>query len=257
MDNLVKVVIAFLITTICLSSCTNENLTPVNEEQRAGKVVIKGYNALQDSIQVSLDGKLLVVDKKDAFLKKIEKTYEFVFYANSTKTIAIINKKTKQVLHSYNFTTAKPVDTLSFYVKENIWIENVLSNKPGTLSAAGSTGYRFIFPNFNLYAKSSYKGSLDAIIRKANGEEIGVVQNITKNTFSTFLEFPFSPPPIINIEIVKHGTTESYVSGKKVVFQTIIQNNKSKIIVLEEKADTNGVFSGVDGTINLTDYFSF
>lgn len=257
MDNLVKVVIAFLITTICLSSCTNDNLTPLNQEQKAGKVVIKGYNALPDSLQVSLDGKLLVVDKRDAFVKKIEKTYEFVFYDNSIKTVTIINKKTKQVLHSYTFTTAKPIDTLSFYAKENTWIENVLSQKPGTLSTTKNTGYRFIFPNFNGYAKSSYTGALDAIITKANGQEIGIVQNITKNTFSTFFEFPFSSPPILNIELVKHGTTESYVPGKKVTFQTIMQTNKSKLIVLEEKADANGVFSGVEGTINLTDYFSF
>lgn len=257
MDNLVKIVIAFLITTIFLSSCTNDHLTPLNQEQKAGKVVIKGYNAMPDSIQVSLDGKLLIIDKHDAFLKKIEKTYEFVFYDNSTKTIEIINKKTKQVLHSYNFTTAKPVDTLSFYAKENIWIENVLSQKPGTLSTTKNTGYRFIFPNINLYAKTNYTGTLDAIITKANGQEIGVIQNITKNSFSAFLEFPFGSPPILNIELVKHGTTESYVPGKKVTFQTIMQTNKSKLIVLEEKADANGVFSGVDGTINLTDYFSF
>lgn len=257
MDNLIKIVIAFLITTIFLSACTNDNLIPVYQEQKAGKVVIKGYNASQDSIQVSLDGKLLVIDNRDAFLKKIEKTYEFVFYDNSTKTIEIINKKTKQVLHSYNFTAAKPVDTLSFYAKENIWIENVLSQKPGTLSTTKNTGYRFIFPNINLYAKSNYAGTLDAIITKANGQEIGVVQNITKNSFSAFLEFPFGSPPILNIELVKHGTTESYIPGKKVAFQTVMQTNKSKLIVLEEKADANGVFSGVDGTINLTDYFSF
>jgi hypothetical protein len=33
--------------------------------------------------------------------------------------------------------------------------------------------------------------------------------------------------------------------------------NKSKLIVLEEKRDANGAFSGVDGTLNLTDYFVF
>ncbi|MFH7010909.1 hypothetical protein ACHRV5_03505 [Flavobacterium sp. FlaQc-52] len=257
MTNIVKAIVLFFITSLLIAACSNDELTPLYEEQKAGKVVIRGYNAAQDSIQVSLNGKLLVVDKRNAFLKKTENNYEFVFYGQSSKTVVISLKKTKQILHSYTFTTAKPVDTVSFYTKENVWIENVLANKPGTLSAAGNTGYKFIFPSVNQYSKSGYNGTLDAILRKTNGQQIGRIENIKKDRFSTFFEFPFSLPPIVNVELVKHGTDESYVPGRKVSFLMVMQKNKSKLIVLEEKADANGAFSGVEGSINLTDYFSF
>jgi hypothetical protein len=36
-----------------------------------------------------------------------------------------------------------------------------------------------------------------------------------------------------------------------------MSNNKSKLIVLDEKADANGAFSSVDGSLNLVDYFVF
>ncbi|WP_166922414.1 hypothetical protein [Flavobacterium poyangense] len=257
MTNIFKAVFLFFITSLLISACSNDELVPLYQEQKAGKVVIRAYNGLQDSIQVSLNGKFLVVDKRNAFLKKTESNYEFVFYGQSTKTVTISNKKTKKILHSYTFTTAKPLDTLSFYTKENIWIENILSNKPGTLSTSGRVGYKFIFPSVNQYSKSGYSGALDLILRKTNGQQIGRIENIKKDRFSTFFEFPFSSPPIVNAELVKHGTDESYIPGKKVIFQMVIQNNKSKLIVLEEKADASGVFSGVEGIINLTDYFSF
>jgi len=256
MSKTIKIGILFLITAVICTACANDDLIPVYQPQKAGKVVIKGYNALQDSIQISLDGKLLVIDKRNAFVKKIENNYEFVFYNNSSKKIDVINKKTKEVLQSYNFTNAKPLDTLSFYTKENVWIGNVLSSKPGKLSATNRTGLRFIFPSVNLYSKSGYTGSLDAIIKKTNGDVLGIAQNITNRTFSSYLELPFSSPPIVNVEIVKHGTTESYVPEKKVTFQMVLQNNKSKLIVLDEKA-TGNTFSGVEGNINLTDYFTF
>ena len=98
---------------------------------------------------------------------------------------------------------------------------------------------------------------MDAIIKKVNGQLLGVAENISKDSFSTFVEFPYGSPPILNIELVKHGTTESYVSGQKVLVQIVMQNNKSRLIVLDEKANENGTFTGVDGTLNLVDLFDF
>jgi uncharacterized protein YcfL len=258
MDNLVKVVILFFIATFLLTSCANDELIPFYQEQKAGKIVIRGYNALQDSIQISVNNKIVVADKKhDAFMKKIEKDYEFVFYDNEVKTVNITNKKTKQLIYSKSFTTQKSVDTLSFYVKENLLVSDFLSNKPGTLSAPGLTGYRFIFPGINQYSKSGYNGPIDAIIRKINGEVVGISKNIDKNKAGSFVEFTFSLPPIIEVELVKHGTSESYVPGKRIAFRTVMQKNKSALIVLEEKANEDNTFARVEGFLNLADYFSF
>lgn len=257
MKNTVKRIFVFLIPVLFFTACANEDLIPVYQEQKAGKVVIRGYNAMLDSVQIAIDGKFLVMDKKDAFVKKIVKDYEFVFYDNNVKTIDVINKVSKKVLKSYIFTTSKPIDTLSFYTRQNIWIPNVLSYKPGLLNATGRTGYRFIFPTFNLYSNSGYTGSVDAVIKKMNGEIIGIAKNINKDGFNSFLEFSYVAPPIINVELVKHGTNESYVSGMQVKFQIALQNNKSKLVVLDEKANEAGIFSGVEGNINLVDYFTF
>ncbi|WP_163410232.1 hypothetical protein [Flavobacterium ajazii] len=258
MKNTVKRVLVFLIPVLFFTACVNEDLVPVFQEQKAGKIVIRGYNALQDSIQISIDGKPLVINNKDAFVKKIENDHNFVFYDNSrVKTIDLIHKKTKNILHSYSFTIAKPVDTLAFYIRENIWIDNVLSNKPGILSTTGRVGFRFIFPTFNRYSNSGHTGSVDAIIKKTNGQIIATAENINKDSFNSFLEFTYGAPPIVNVELVKHGTTESYVPGMQVKFQMAIQNNKSKLIVLDEKANEAGIFSGVDANTNLVDFFTF
>ncbi len=238
-------------------SCGNEDMTPIYGEQEPGKVVIRSYNDSKDSLQVNASGKLLSIDDKDTFKGRIVTDFEFVFYDNQIKNIDIINKNTGAVLQSYNFTTTKLVDTLSFYHKDGIWIDNVLSFKPGILSAPGRTGYRFIFPTLNRFSNSGYDGPLDAIIRKVNGEVLGVAENITKDEFSTFAEFDFGAPPVLQIELVKHGTTESYITGKRVIVQSVMQNNKSRMIVLDEKANESGTFTGVDGTINLVDLFDF
>lgn len=260
MDNLVKVVILFFIATFLLTSCANDELLPFYQEQKAGKIVIRGYSALQDSIQISVNNKIVTADKKqNTFMKKVEKDYEFVFYDNEIKTVNITNKKTNQLLYSQNFTSQNAVDTLSFYVKENLLVSDFMSvsNKPGTLSAAGLTGYRFIFPGINQYSKTGYNGPVDAIIRKINGEIVGVSENINKNNAGSFVEFTFSLPPIIEIELVKHGTNESYVPGKRIAFRTVMQKNKSGLVVLEETANADNSFARVEGFLNLADYFSF
>lgn len=258
MNHTFKKIFFISIITVLLTACSNEELIPYyDEEQQAGKVVIRGYNALEDSLQITVNGKLLIINEQTAFVKKIEKDHEFVYYNNEIKNIDVINKATGEILHSYVFTTNAPVDTLSFYHKSGYWIDNVLSFSPGTLSGTNRTGYRFIFPNLNRYSNSGYEGPLDGIIRKTNGQVVGLAEHITKDGFSHFVEFAYGPPPILNMELVKHGTTESYIPGQQVIVQMIMQNNKSRMIVLEEKADESGAFTGVEGTINLVDYFDF
>lgn len=257
MKNIFKKTLLFSSLAALFSSCTNEDMTPLYGEQKAGKVVIRSYNALQDSLQIKVNGTPLEIGEQNAFVGEIVKDYEFVFYDNEAKNIEISNKATGAILYSYNFTAGVPVDTLSFYHNDGIWIDNILSNRPGTLSGTGRTGYRFIFPTINRYSNSGYNGAIDAIIRKTNGQVLGVAENITKDGFSNFTEFAFAPPPIINVELVKHGTTESYVTGQQVIVQMVMQNNRSRLIVLNEKVNESDTFTGVEGVINLVDYFDF
>lgn len=261
MKNLLPRLFVFSILITLVISCTNDELVPFYSEEinQPGKVTISGYSDLADSLQISVNDKIIEInkDKKTAFVKKIEKDYDFVYYGTQEKTFSIINKKTKEVLHTYNFNAQKVKDTISFFAKENLWIDNISKIKPGVLSKTANSGYRFIFPNKNLYSKSSYTGDIDGIIRKINGQVLGTVQNINKEKFSPFIEFPFSSPPTILMELVKHGTTESYIPGQKVVVIMTMSVNKSKLIVLEEKRDVNGNFTGVDGILNLSDYFVF
>ncbi len=263
MKNILTRVLIFSIIIAFFESCTNDELIPYygTETNLPGKVVITGYSALNDSIQINVNGKLIEIgkekDKKTAFSKKIETEYQFVYFGDKSKTFEITDKATKKVLHSYNFTAKKTIDTISFFAKENIWIENISAIKPGVLSKTGNTGYKFIFPTQNLYSKSGYEGNLDGILRKINGQIIGVVENINKQKFSAFIEFTYSSPPTIIMELVKHGTTESYIPGQKITVLITTSINKSKLIVLDEKKDANGAFAGIDGNVNLVDYFVF
>lgn len=52
-------------------------------------------------------------------------------------------------------------------------------------------------------------------------------------------------------------TNESYVTEQEVIVQMVMQNNKSRLIILDETTNENGAFSGVDGSVNLVDYFDF
>ena len=257
MKNIYSVLLLVLAFATLFTGCANEDLTPLYGEQVAGKVVIRGYNALADSIQVLANGEPLKIGTATTFTGRISTDYEFVYYDNATENIDIVNKTTGAIIHSYSFTAATPIDTLSFYQKESIWIDDVLSFEPGVLSGMGRTGYRFIFPTINRFSNSGYNGPVDAIIRKTNGQVLGTAENITKDSFSNYVEFAYAPPPIINVELVKHGTTESYIPGQQVIVQLVMQNNKSRLIVLDEKANESGSFSGVEGTINLVDFFDF
>lgn len=254
---IIKNILLFSLLASLFIGCANEDMAPLYGQQEAGKVVIRSYSALEDSLQVIADGKILEIGTRTTFTGKIVTDYEFIFYDNKTEHLDIVNKTSGETLKSYSFTPNTPIDTLSFYTMEGIWIDNVLDNKPGVLSAAGHVGYRFIFPTMNRYSNSGYNGPVDAIVKKINGQLLGVVENISKDHFSNFIEFAYTPPPILNVELVKHGTTESYVTGQQVIVQMVIQNNKSKLIILDEKVDESGVFAGVNGTLNLADYFDF
>ena len=59
------------------------------------------------------------------------------------------------------------------------------------------------------------------------------------------------------MELVKHGTTESYIAGKQVFVVMLMTKDKSRLIVLDEKKADNGQFSGIDATLNLVDFFDF
>lgn len=261
MKNILTTVLIFSISLAFFASCANDDLTSLygNEKNQPGKVVIIGYSALNDSIQITVNGKPVEIgkEKRTAFVKKVEKDYEFVYHGDEEKIFEFTNKTTKELLRTYHFSAKKVKDTLSFFAKENIWLDNVVSLKPGVLKQTGYNGYKFIFPTLNLYSKTGYNGKLDGIIRKLNGQLLGVVENISKDQYSAFIEFPFSSPPTIIMELVKHGTTESYVPEKKITLNMTMSVNKSKLIILEEKKDANGAFAGVDGTLNLTDYFVF
>lgn len=263
MKNSIAKVFFFSVILAVLGACANDELTSYYDQriQEPGKVVINGYNALNDSVQIAVNGKFveIVNDKKNntAFVKKIEKNYEFVFYENETKTFVVTNKKNKEILGTYKFTNKESNNYLYFYASEDLWIDNPEFLKPGKLSQPGYAGFQFIFPSINKYSAAGYTGLLDGIIRKNNGQVLGIVENINKNTPSTFIEFPYSTPTGIKMELVKHGTTESYIPGQTVIVSLSMTNNRSKYIVLEEKQDVNGAFSSVEGLINLADYFSF
>lgn len=256
MKSIFRSLLILIVSVLFLAGCEDE-LKPLYRPQVAGKVVIKGFNAMADSVQVVANGQPLKIGTLTAFKGRIVSEHKFVFFDHLPENINIVNKATGEVLRSYTFTDEQVTDTISFYVKEAIYIDEVLASPPGTLSATGRTGYKFIFPTMNRYSNSGYDGPVDAIIKKANGEVLGVAQNITKDSFGTFVEFPFGPPPVITVELVKHGTTDPYVAGQPVIAQMVMQNNRSRLIVLEEKVNDNGTFGGVNATTNLVDHFDF
>lgn len=257
MKNKIVKTLFSLVVLLLLGSCANDELVPYYQEQKPGKLVIRGYNARADSIQIAVDGKVIKIENKNAFVKNIVKDYDFVIYENKPTNVVITNKRTKEILHSYQIRNEKDSDTISFYTKKDLWVDNVLSTKPGVLTQTGNAGFKFIFPTLNRYSASGYNGNLDGIIRKLDGETIAVAKNIGKEQYSSFVEFPASLPPIIKMELVKHGTTESYIAGKQVFAIMLMTKNKSGLIVLDEKKSDNGQFSGIDASLNLVNFFEF
>lgn len=248
--------IIFIASSLLFIKCTTNSLKLQNEPQSPGEIIIRGY-AQTDSLQIKANGENLMIDEEINFINSIEIDYQFVYFNFQPEILEVQFQETGEIIQTYEYSSEQLTDTLSFFYKPGLFIEDVLSFKPGTLSQSGYTGYRFIFPNMNAFSNSGYEGDLDGIIRKITGQELGIVENIGKENFSTFLEFPFGPPPILNMELVKHGTTESYIAGETVKVQLVMRNNKSSLIVLEEVADENGNLLEVKGQINLTDFFDY
>ncbi|KUJ61236.1 hypothetical protein AR687_13675 [Flavobacteriaceae bacterium CRH] len=257
MENKIVKALFFIMALLLLGSCANDELVPYYQQQKPGKLVIIGYNARADSIQIAVNGKVIKIGNKNAFVKNIVKDYDFVIYENEPNNVVITNKRSKEILHSYQITSEKDIDTISFYTKKDLWVDNVLSTKPGVLTKPGNAGFKFIFPTINRYSASGYDGKLDGIMRKLDGETVGIAKNIGKDEYSSFVEFPASLPPIIKMELVKQGTTESYIAGKQVFVIMLMTKDKSGLIMLEEKQTTDGKFSSVDGSLNITDFFDF
>lgn len=243
-----------LIILLCMG-CNNDSLELQDETQSPGEIVIRGY-AQTDSIQIIANGENLQINDRINFLNSIENDYQFVYYNNESENINIQVQETGEIIQSYEYSPEQATDTLSFFYKPGLFIEDVLSFEPGTLTQPDYTGYQFIFPNLDEFSNSGYEGKLDGIIRKITGQELGIVENIGEESFSSFIEFPYEPPPILLMELVKHGTTESYIPGEIVEVQMVMQNNKSRLMVLEEVIDETGEFN-VEGRIDLTDYFDY
>ncbi|RWW91947.1 hypothetical protein [Flavobacterium cerinum] len=240
---------------LCFTACEKDTFLPYYPSQTRGKMTIIAYAT--DSINIDANAKPLLFDDEDIFIKNINEIYEFVSFDNQDEVLHIKDYQTGLTIHTYTYANAAPRDTISFFYKKDYFIDNVLSFKKGSLSQTGRTGYKFIFPNMGAYSGSTYTGALDAIIRNLSGQVLGVAQNITKEDFSTFVEYPFNPPPVIKVELVKHGTNESYIGGKQIIVEMVMQSNKSKMIVLEETQDESNTFTGVTGSIDLTQYFDF
>lgn len=248
--------IIFIGSSLLFIKCTTNSLKPQNEPQSPGEIIIRGY-AQSDSLQIKANNENLMIDEEINFINSIEIKYQFVYYNFQPEILQVQLQETGETIKSQEYSSEQLTDTLSFFYKPGLFIEDVLSFKPGTLSQSGYTGYRFVFPNMNAFSNSGYEGDLDGIIRKITGQELGIVENIGKENFSAFLEFPFGPPPILSMELVKHGTTESYIAGETVKVQFVMQNNKSNLIVLEEVANESGDFLKVQGQINLVDLFDY
>ena len=67
MKNTLKKLLPCLLFAIFVTACTNENMALQYPEGIEGKVVIRSYNAMQDSLQINAGGKFLQINKKDAF----------------------------------------------------------------------------------------------------------------------------------------------------------------------------------------------
>ncbi|MGA9650485.1 hypothetical protein [Pedobacter sp.] len=261
--------LAFITVAGMLQSCNYEldNLElQENYFGEPGKMSIQGYVLSDtDSVRVSANDKDIEVNKKTIFTKKLETSYQFVSYFNNPtqKSFKVINNRTQEVMITedldFSDPTAQLQDTISFFYKSpSILIKDVYKDKPGKLTSNNHTGFRFMFPNMNYYSKSDYTGTVDAILTKfPSGELIARVENIGKERFSEYIEFLYYSPPIMRLQLVKHGTTESYLnSGVAVTVDISLQTGKSKLIIIEEKTDANGIFNGINASLDLRTYFT-
>ena len=270
-------------------ACTSNTLEI--EDELYSKVV-KGYLGFKgyatDSIQFRVDGYNLkkehrvassVVGWLDAYQGDFDfsESYDqFVFtYVNGEKTLEIVSKKDQNVLYTtvlkapevvlnegkYDEEPTEPIIIPSFFASTGAFLENVEEQyAPGVLTDPANVGFKFMFPNINYFSKAGSKaGDLEVLITNASDKELARVALKEGNTFSEFVEFPFTDTkglPYVYITVVKHGTTEPYIAGLEKGVKGISLNTSS-LILLEEVANKDGSFKGISALIDLMDYFDF
>lgn len=252
-------------------ACSNTDL----EEQTLpllGKVTVEGF-ALDISVQVKEDGTLLQEagsSENTEFTEDVILNFEFT-HTNQPKIIELLSYQDDKQTSLKNYSIDPPeeaqtelgenafstFDKITFFLTPDMLLDDVFQHSPGVLTNPDNVGYKFMFPTINRISKSGYEGTLDAIITSFRGQELGVVENINTETFSNFIELPYGAPPFIYIELVKHGTTESYISGETIKIRKIIKKNTSGLIVLNEVANDDGSFKEVSTSIDLTTYFNY
>lgn len=254
------------VMTLCfyLTSCEKDLLTPQDELQSPGEVIIKGY-AQTDTLYIVGGGTdTLEVNGNKKLIGGIEANHRFVYFNRTSEHVSII-KKTGEGLKSYDLGPGQKSEIFSFFHKPGIWLDDVLEAQPGTLSQENHAGLKLIFPNMNTHSNSGYQGGVDAVLsRFPSGEHIATIENVGDKSFSSFVEFAFSIDPgspvipVITLELVKHGTTESYLPGNEPLTTLIsIQPGDSKLVLIEEGVDLTGAFDGIHAFVDLTQLFDY
>lgn len=247
---------------LSIVACQSD-LEPQIHDDTAGIIHIQGY--VTDTVQIKIGDELLEYKSDDTkFIKSIDLDYKFVYKKDETKQVDLLSYETENNIESYSFTANVATieshttsDTIVFFYTPGVFMKNVYDVAPGTLSQSGYVGYKFMFPTMNTFSNSGYEGALDGIITNyITKAELGVVENINTDVFSDFIEFPYGSPNIISVALVKHGTTESYIENQPVVLQMVMKKNKSRLIVLNEEEDEDGVFL-VTGNMDLASYFDY
>ncbi len=240
------------------------DLEPQDHSDVAGTFVIKGYAT--DTVYLKVGDMFLENREETKFIKEIDLEYKFVYQNGEAQSIDVLSNESGEEIITYSFTAEAPTldnyitrNTIAFLYTPDFLMKNVYNFEPGELSASGNVGYKFMFPAMNKISNSGYIGALDGIITNyVTKEQLAVVENITTDNFSDFVEFPYSSPNIIEMELVKHGTTESYVEGETIIVQMIMKKSKSRLIVLNETSDSNEAKGfRVTGNMDLTSYFDY
>ncbi len=266
MKHILSITACILVGLVLFQSCEKDLEENEYNFGFEGTIFFNSYAVKGDTLQVVVNDS--VYSTTFSLLKSFE--YGFVKYYGVEKDlkVSIVNQNTLDTVHTYNFSFVDDegqvaIDTTSFYYKSNgTFIDNAMDIEAGTLSdSSNNVGLWFIFPNMNYYSHSSYEGTVDVIIADwLTGEAIDTAENVGADAFGDFVEFSYSSAilaGLVNLQIVKHGTGESYLDdGSDVTiekWQTI--QATSKLIVLEESADDNGSFEGLEANIDLATVF--
>ncbi len=258
------IILGAIVVMLIFHSCEDSLTNHVYYFGFIGTITFTTYAAEGDTLQIVYnDSAYATYTMKNSleydFIKYYEKESDLDFY--------IINKSTTDTIHTYSFSFIDDDDQsadgiVSFYYKSNgIFIDSTSFISAGVLSdTKNDFGVRFMFPNMNYYSNSSYEGTVDVIISdNGTGDEIDTVEDVSTDAFSDFVEFPYSSATsgLVDLQIVKHGTSESYLDdGSDVIIEAWkITQAASKLFLIEETADDNGNFSGVESTLSLTTIF--